>query len=109
MNGWGLASFPTSPFWVSDNVTGVARDLARLNLRFVEGLFIDSAGREREGLLSASLTVATAEEIKLLFVEFQGVAFHQKLKRQPWATSTFVVNDPDGNLPLFAGRANKKP
>jgi len=24
INGWGLTSFPTSPFWVSDNVTGVS-------------------------------------------------------------------------------------
>ena len=24
VNGWGLAFFPTSPFWVADNFTGVA-------------------------------------------------------------------------------------
>jgi len=37
-------------------------------------------------VLSASMTVATADEIKLLFLEFQsaGVAFHQTLKKQPW-------------------------
>jgi hypothetical protein len=31
------------------------------------------------------MTVATADEIKLLFLEFQsaGVAFHQTLKKQP--------------------------
>jgi uncharacterized glyoxalase superfamily protein PhnB len=54
------------------------------------------------------MTVATAEEIKLLFLEFQasGVAFHQKLKKQPWGAKNFIVKDPDGNLLLFAGPSN---
>jgi catechol 2,3-dioxygenase-like lactoylglutathione lyase family enzyme len=89
----------------------VGRDAARLNLRCVEGSVIDSTVRNREELLSASLTVATADEIKLLFLEFQsaGVTFHQTLKRQPWGAKTFVVKDPDENLLLFAGPANQKP
>ena len=39
---------------------------------------------DREELLSASMTVATADEIKLLFLEFQsaGVTFHEKLKSE---------------------------
>jgi uncharacterized glyoxalase superfamily protein PhnB len=83
----------------------VGRDAARLNLRCVEGPVIASTVREREELLSVSMTVATAEEIKLLFLEFQsaGVTFHQRLKRQPWGAKNFVVKDPDGNLLLFAG------
>ena len=86
----------------------VRRDVARLNLRSVVGPVVDSTSREREELLSASMTVATAEEIKLLFLEFQstGVTFHQKLKKQPWGAKNFVVKDPDGNLLLFAGPAN---
>jgi catechol 2,3-dioxygenase-like lactoylglutathione lyase family enzyme len=91
----------------------VGRDAARLNLRCVElkcvePPVIESTLREREELLSASLTVATADEIKLLFLEFQsaGVAFHQRLKKQPWGARNFVVKDPDGNLLLFAGPAN---
>jgi hypothetical protein len=54
------------------------------------------------------MTVATAGEIKLLFLEFQsvGVLFQQKLKREPWGTKTFVIKDPDDNLLLFAGPAN---
>jgi uncharacterized glyoxalase superfamily protein PhnB len=54
------------------------------------------------------LTVATADEIKLLFLEFQsaGVAFHQTLKKQPWGARNFIVKDLDGNLLLFAGPAN---
>jgi catechol 2,3-dioxygenase-like lactoylglutathione lyase family enzyme len=86
----------------------VSRDAARLNLRFVERTAIESTAREREELLSVSMTVATADEIKLLFLEFQsaGVAFHQTLKKQPWGARNFVVKDPDGNLLLFAGPAN---
>jgi hypothetical protein len=86
----------------------VARDSARLNLRCVERPVIESTVRDREELLSASMTVATAGEIKLLFLEFQsaGVAFHQRLKKQPWGARNFVVKDPDGNLLLFAGPAN---
>ena len=85
----------------------VGRDVARLNLRCVERPVIESTVRDREELLSVSLTVATADEIKLLFLEFQsaGVAFHQTLKKQPWGAKSFVVKDPDANLLLFAGPA----
>jgi catechol 2,3-dioxygenase-like lactoylglutathione lyase family enzyme len=86
----------------------VGRDAARLNLSCVERSVIESTLRDREELLSASMTVATSDEIKLLFLEFQsaGVAFHQTLKKQPWGAKNFVVKDPDGNLLLFAGPAN---
>jgi len=86
----------------------VGRDAARLNLRCVERPVIESMVRDREELLSVSMTVATADEIKLLFLEFQsaGVAFRQTLKKQPWGAKNFVVKDPDGNLLLFAGPAN---
>ncbi|MGA2420767.1 MAG: VOC family protein [Candidatus Acidiferrum sp.] len=85
----------------------VGRDRARLNLRCVEEAIIESRVRDREGLLAVSMTVATAEEIKLLFLEFQsaGVSFHQTLKKQPWGAKNFIVKDPDGNLLLFAGPA----
>jgi catechol 2,3-dioxygenase-like lactoylglutathione lyase family enzyme len=86
----------------------VRRDAAHLNLRCVERPVVELAGRDREELLSASMTVATADEIKLLFLEFQsaGVTFQQRLKKQPWGAKNFVVRDPDGNLLLFAGPAN---
>ncbi len=63
--------------------------------------------REREQLLSASLTVAGAAEFKLLFLQYQtaGVDFLQLLKQEPWGARTFIVRDPDGNLLLFAGPA----
>ena len=85
----------------------VQRDGARLNLRCVDAPVVDGALRERESLLSASMTVATAEEIKQLFLEFQssGVVFHQTLRAEPWGARDFIVRDPDGNLLLFAGPA----
>jgi catechol 2,3-dioxygenase-like lactoylglutathione lyase family enzyme len=83
----------------------VTRDHARLALRLVgEPVFVGDI-REREHLLSASLTVASTDEIKQLFLSYQaaGVRFHQTLKKEPWEARTFIVLDPDGNLILFAG------
>jgi uncharacterized glyoxalase superfamily protein PhnB len=86
----------------------VVRDRARINLRLVcEPVFAGDV-RKREGLLSASITVGTAKEIKQLFLSYQaaGVGFHQALKKEPWGARTFVVSDPDENLILFAGPAD---
>jgi uncharacterized glyoxalase superfamily protein PhnB len=86
----------------------VTRDHARLNLRVVgEPVFVGDI-REREHLLSASLTVTTAVEIKELFLSYRaaGVRFSQTLKKEPWGARTFIVQDPDGNLILFAGPAD---
>ena len=85
----------------------VKRDQVRLNLRLVcEPVFVGDI-RERESLLSASLTVASAAEIKQLFRQYRaaGVDFNQMLKKEPWGARTFIVRDPDGNLLLFAGPA----
>ena len=86
----------------------VKRDAARLNLKCMDRPVIDPGLREREQLLSADMTVDTADEIKQLFLEFQaaGVEFQQTLMRQPWGAKNFVVRDPDGNLLLFAGPAD---
>jgi uncharacterized glyoxalase superfamily protein PhnB len=83
----------------------VRRDNARLNLRMVGEPVFAGDIREREQLLSASITVSTYEQVERLFVEFEsaGVRFHQTLKEEPWGASTFVARDPDGNLILFAG------
>jgi catechol 2,3-dioxygenase-like lactoylglutathione lyase family enzyme len=85
----------------------VKRDGARINLRCVTPPPIDPSLRDREQLLAASMTVASADEIKQLFLEFQGAgaAFAQTLKSQPWGARDFIVRDPDGNLLLFAGPA----
>ncbi len=86
----------------------VTRDHARLNLRVVGEPVFAGDIREREHLLSASLTVATSDEIKQLFLSYQaaGVRFGQTLKKEPWGARTFIVLDPDGNLILFAGPAD---
>jgi uncharacterized glyoxalase superfamily protein PhnB len=85
----------------------VHRDNARLNLRMVGEPVFAGDIREREQLLSATITVDTAAEIKALFRDFQvaGVRFGQPLKKEPWGARTFVVVDPDGNRILFAGPA----
>jgi catechol 2,3-dioxygenase-like lactoylglutathione lyase family enzyme len=86
----------------------VIRDNARLALRLVfEPVFVGNV-RKREHLLSASITVATANEIKQLFLTYQAseVSFHQPLKKEPWGARTFIVSDPDENLILFAGPAS---
>lgn len=102
--GFSLAfSYGKPPYYAQ-----VVRDGARINLRSVDRPALDAPVCNREELLSVSMTVATANEIKLLFLEFQsaGVAFQQTLKKQPWGAKNFVVKDPDGNLLLFAGPAN---
>lgn len=86
----------------------VIRDKAQLALRQVcEPVFAGDI-REREHLLSASISVDTADEIKQLFLDFQaaGVRFHQTLRKEPWGARNFIVLDPDGNLILFAGPAD---
>ena len=101
--GFAIAfTYGEPPFYAQ-----VKRDAARINLQCVEQPVIDAEVRDREQLLSASLTVATSEEIKALFLEFQaaGVTFFQTLKREPWGARNFIVKDPDGNLLLFAGPA----
>ena len=86
----------------------VTRDHARLNLRALDEPVFAGDIREREQLLSATLTVATRAEIEQLFLSYQsvGVPFQQLLKTESWGARTFVVRDPDGNLVLFAGPAD---
>jgi uncharacterized glyoxalase superfamily protein PhnB len=83
----------------------VSRDNARLALRWMEESFFAADIREREDLLSASITLASSDEIKQLYLACQaaGVPIHQSLRNEPWQARTFVVKDPDGNLILFAG------
>jgi catechol 2,3-dioxygenase-like lactoylglutathione lyase family enzyme len=85
----------------------VARDGARLNLRHMDEPVFVAGVREREGLLSATLTLASAAEANQLAQAFEaaGAPFHQPLKKESWGATTFVVKDPDGNLILFAAPA----
>jgi catechol 2,3-dioxygenase-like lactoylglutathione lyase family enzyme len=85
----------------------VSRDNALLALRSMDEPFFNEDVRQRESLLSASITLATADEIEQLFAAYQAadVAFVQPLRTEPWQAKTFIVKDPDGNLILFAGPA----
>lgn len=85
----------------------VRRDNVRLALRHVDGRVIADDIRQRESLLSAEITLASADEIKQLFLTYKaaGVSFAQLLRKEPWGAKTFIVKDPDGNLILFAGPA----
>jgi catechol 2,3-dioxygenase-like lactoylglutathione lyase family enzyme len=83
----------------------VVRDGVRINLRAVdEAVFVGDV-REREGLLSASITLGTAEEVAELYRGYEGVgvSFYQGLRDEVWGARTFVAADLDGNLILFAG------
>jgi catechol 2,3-dioxygenase-like lactoylglutathione lyase family enzyme len=86
----------------------VYRDNVRLNLRMVREPVFNGDIRERESLLSASITVSTNATIVKLFADFKSadVHFQQTLKTEPWGATTFVVADLDGNLILFAGPAS---
>ena len=86
----------------------VSRDNARLALRQMDDSFFEEDIRHRESLLSASITLATADEIKQLFLAYQAadVPLAQPLRDEPWQAQTFIVKDPDSNLILFAGPAN---
>jgi catechol 2,3-dioxygenase-like lactoylglutathione lyase family enzyme len=86
----------------------VSRDNARLALRHMDEPFFAEDIRQREGLLSASITLGSADEIEQLFLTYQDkdVPMAQPLRNEPWGAKTFIVNDPDGNLILFAGPAD---
>jgi catechol 2,3-dioxygenase-like lactoylglutathione lyase family enzyme len=102
--GFAIAfTYGEPPFYAQ-----VKRDGAQLNLKCVDSPVINPELRDKEELLSAAMTVATANEIKQLFLEFQSanIPFFQTLKKQPWGARNFIVKDPDGNLLLFAGPAD---
>jgi catechol 2,3-dioxygenase-like lactoylglutathione lyase family enzyme len=79
----------------------VVRDGVRLNLRHTDEPVIDPRRRDREQLLTATITFTDSE---LLYREYQaaGVEFAQALRAEAWGARTFIVRDPDGNLILFA-------
>jgi catechol 2,3-dioxygenase-like lactoylglutathione lyase family enzyme len=86
----------------------VSRDNARLALRSMDEPVFAEGIREREELLSASITLARAQEVEQLYLAFQAadVPLAQPLRIEPWQAKTFIVKDPDGNLILFAGPAS---
>ena len=98
--GFSIAfTYGEPPFYAQ-----VFRDGARLNLRQVDSPVVDPVRRDADQLLACAITL---EDAKPLFLEYQqaGVEFFQPLRMEPWGARTFIVRDPDGNLLLFAGRA----
>lgn len=85
----------------------VSRDNARLALRQMEEPVFVGDIRQREDLLSASITLDSPEKIEQLFSVYKAVEvpLHQSLRDEPWQAKTFIVRDPDGNLILFAAPA----
>ncbi len=85
----------------------VKRGGGLLNLRQSDTPALDPLRRDRETLLSADFSIDDATSLTRLFLEFQGKAtpFFQGLHREPWGALTFIVQDPDGNLLLFAAPA----
>src|ERR1017187_4943065 len=73
----------------------VSRDNARLALRSMDESFFAADIREREDLLSASITLGSADEIRQLFLAYQaaGVPIAQPLRNEPWQATTFIVKD----------------
>jgi catechol 2,3-dioxygenase-like lactoylglutathione lyase family enzyme len=87
----------------------VRRGRARPNLRLVREPVFSGDVRERERLLAASITLATAAHARTLLAKFQaaGVRFARGLTDESWDALTFVVADPNGNLISFASPAGE--
>lgn len=96
--------YGTPPFFAQ-----VKRGGGLLNLRQLDTPAMDPLRRDRETLLSADFSIDDAESLTRLFLEFQSktAPFFQGLQREPWGVLTFIVQDPDGNLLLFAAPANQ--
>lgn len=77
----------------------VARDEAILALRLVRKPVIDhTAG---EDLLSAFIEVSDVNTLHQS-LQFAGAHIRQPPRDEPWGMRSLIVNDPDGNLILFA-------
>lgn len=80
----------------------VSREAATLHLKFVHEPVYAPGAREREELIMAFIGV---ENVKSRYAEYTatGVDFAQKLTKQAWGGTDFIVCDPDGNGICFVG------
>ncbi|GAA1516664.1 glyoxalase superfamily protein [Kribbella lupini] len=80
----------------------VTRDGATLHLKFVHEPVFAAGVPEREGLIMAFVETASVRE---LYAEYQAVDAEivQKLSKQAWGGTDFIVRDPDGNAIAFVG------
>lgn len=81
----------------------VRRDAARLDLRCVVPPLIDRARVHREQLLSATLALQDADELRALHDELvaSGASIVQPPQVMPWGAINVIVEDLDGNLLLL--------
>lgn len=79
----------------------VARGGAHLNLRLAAEGAMNVLTPKGEAYLAATICVESIKELFRTYQE-QGVEFQRNLRTEPWGARTFIVEDPDGNLILFA-------
>ena len=80
----------------------VSRDGATLHLKFVREPVFAAGAAEREGLIMAFVNTPKVRELytEYLAADAQIV---QKLTKQAWGGTDFIVRDPDGNAIAFVG------
>ncbi|MEM7255742.1 MAG: VOC family protein, partial [Pseudomonadota bacterium] len=85
----------------------VSRDRVTFSIRHVNASLAGASGPLRREL-EAFDAMVTVDIAKPLYLEFRdnGATFFQTLRREPWGSHSFVVEDPDGNLLAFLDSAN---
>ncbi|MET9269993.1 glyoxalase superfamily protein [Kribbella sp. NPDC003557] len=80
----------------------VSRDGATLHLKFVDEPVFAPGAAEREGLIMAFIDTPNVRE---LYAEYltADAEIAQKLTKQAWGGTDFIVRDPDGNAIAFVG------
>lgn len=80
----------------------VSRDGATLHLKLVHEPVFAAGAAEREGLIMAYVDTPNVRE---LYTEYLAADTEivQKLTKQAWGGTDFIVRDPDGNAIAFAG------
>ena len=80
----------------------VSRDGATLHLKLVQEPVFAAGAAEREGLIMAFVDTPNVRE---LYSEYRAADAEivQKLTKQAWGGTDFIVRDPDGNAIAFVG------
>ncbi|MGC4941423.1 glyoxalase superfamily protein [Kribbella sp. DT2] len=80
----------------------VSRDGATLHLKLVHAPVFAAGAAEREGLIMAFVEMPNVRE---LYAEYLAADAEivQKLTKQAWGGTDFIVRDPDGNALAFVG------